>query len=63
MLSRVLTTWIATTLLLTPVIILYVVSNPKVRLAIIALAAGFFLSIVSVFTKARTIEVIVMGAR
>lgn len=62
MLSRVLTTWIATTLLLTPVIILYVVSNPKVRLAIIVLAAGFFLSIVSVFTKARTIEVIVMGA-
>jgi len=63
MLSRVLITWIATALLFTPVIILYVVANPKVRLAIITLAAGFCLSIVSIFTKARTIEVIVTGAR
>ncbi|KAF2474455.1 uncharacterized protein BDR25DRAFT_216047, partial [Lindgomyces ingoldianus] len=63
MLCRVLPTWLATTLLLIPVIILYVVSNPKVRLAIIALAAEFFLSNVSVFAKARTIEVILTGAR
>ncbi|KAF2812973.1 uncharacterized protein BDZ99DRAFT_568247 [Mytilinidion resinicola] len=62
MFSRVLTTWVAAIILLVPVIILYLVASPRARLVVIALTTGFFLSLVSVYTKARTIEVIVAGA-
>lgn len=63
LMSRILTTWLASVLLLGPVMILNSISNPKARLVIITLTPGILLSIVSVFTRAKTIEVIVAGAR
>jgi hypothetical protein len=57
------TTWLATIILLVPVIILYNISNPIGRLVTSVVSAGVFLSILSLFTKARTVEVFTAGAR
>lgn len=61
-LSRTLATWVTTLILLIPVVILYNLSNGVSRLITIILASGFFLSAVSVFTKAKTIELFIAGA-
>lgn len=60
--SRMISTWLATLCLLVPVVILYNVSNSIGRLAITVVSAGLFLSVLSLFTKAKTVEVFAAGA-
>lgn len=62
-LSRMMTTWVAGIVLMVPVIALYNISSPKGRLVAIVLTAAVFLSVVSVLTRARTLEIIAAGAR
>jgi hypothetical protein len=61
--SRALTTWLATLILLVPVVVLYSISSSAARLVGVVLSAGFFLSAVSLFTNARTVELFAAGAR
>jgi len=61
-LSRAITTWLATLVLLIPVILLVYISSTRGRLAVIFVASGFFLSTVSLFTKAGTVDVFIAGA-
>jgi hypothetical protein len=60
---RALTTWLATIVLMVPVIVLSNISSSAGRLITIALSAGLFLTAVSLFTKARTVEIFTAGAR
>ncbi|KAF1984419.1 hypothetical protein K402DRAFT_422935 [Aulographum hederae CBS 113979] len=60
--SRSLATWLATLALLIPIIILANVSSSAGRLVTIALSAGFFLSVLSLFTEAGTKEIFTAGA-
>ena len=62
-LSRALTTWLATTVLMVPVIALSNISSSSGRVVTIALSAGLFLTAVSLFTRARTVEIFTAGAR
>lgn len=62
-LSRALTTWLATLVLMVPVIILSNISSSASVLVTIALSAGFFLTALLLFTKARTTEIFTAGAR
>ncbi|KAF2184808.1 hypothetical protein K469DRAFT_708576 [Zopfia rhizophila CBS 207.26] len=59
---RILTTWVATVVLLVPIFVLSHISNSAWRLVTIALSAGLLLTIVSIFTKARTMEIFTAGA-
>lgn len=61
--SRALTTWLATTVLMVPVIILNNISSSSGRLVTIALSGGLFLTAVSLFTRAKTVEIFTAGAR
>jgi hypothetical protein len=61
--SRTLTTLLATLILLTPVVILSGISSQTARLATVFLSAAFFLSAVSLFTDAKTVELFTAGAR
>jgi hypothetical protein len=61
--SRTVTSFLASGILLTPVIVLVCVKSALWRLAIIAIAVLFFLSALSTWTKARTIEIVAAGAR
>ena len=63
MLSRMMTTWVAGIVLIVPIIVLYNISSPKGRLVAVVLTAAVFLSVVSVLTRARTLEIIAAGAR
>ncbi|OJD28905.1 uncharacterized protein BKCO1_10400011 [Diplodia corticola] len=60
--SRALTAWLATVILLMPIVVLFCVSSPVVRLITIIFAAGFFLSALSMLTHARTVEIFTAGA-
>jgi hypothetical protein len=60
---RALTTWLATIALMVPVIVLSNISSSSSRLTTIALSAGFFLTALSLFTRARTVEIFTAGAR
>ncbi|TVY84244.1 hypothetical protein LSUE1_G001354 [Lachnellula suecica] len=60
--SRAITTWLATLVLLTPVILLVHISSARGRLAVIGFASGLFLSTMSLFTKAGTVDVFIAGA-
>jgi len=53
---------VATSILVTPVIILEFVAGNVARLIIIVLAAGAFVLAVSLLAKARTVEVLAAGA-
>jgi hypothetical protein len=61
--SRSITTWLATLALLVPVIVLNSIASSEGRLATIVLSSGIFLSLVSLFTKASTIDIFITGAR
>jgi hypothetical protein len=60
--SRALMSVLATSILVTPVVILEVVSGNIARLVIIVLAAGAFVLAISLLAKARTVEVLAAGA-
>jgi hypothetical protein len=53
---------LATSILITPVVILEFVSGNVARLIIIVLAAGAFVLVISLLAKARTVEVLAAGA-
>jgi hypothetical protein len=53
---------LATSILVTPVVILEFVSGNIARLVIIVLAAGAFVLAISLLAKARTVEVLAAGA-
>jgi hypothetical protein len=53
---------IATSILVTPVIVLQFVARDVVRLVIIVLAAGAFVLAISLLAKARTVEMLAAGA-
>ena len=61
--SRALTTWLATIALMVPVIVLSNITSSSGRLVTIAVSAGLFLTAVSLFTRARTVEIFTAGAR
>jgi hypothetical protein len=61
--SRAVTSCVSAGLLLAPVIILFCVRNALWRLVVITTAVVFFLSALSMWTKARTIEIVTAGAR
>lgn len=61
--SRAVTSWVAAAILLAPVIVLFCIQDALWRLITITLAVLFFLSALSTWTKARTIEVVTAGAR
>jgi hypothetical protein len=61
--SRAVTSCVASGILLAPVVVLFCVQRPLWRLVIIAVAVFFFLSALSTWTKARTIEIVTAGAR
>jgi hypothetical protein len=54
---------LATIVLTVPVIVLSNITSSAGRLITIALSAGLFLTAVSLFTKARTVEIFAAGAR
>jgi hypothetical protein len=60
---RAITTWLATVILLVPVIILDNISSFGGRIVTIVLSAGLFLSTVSHLTKAGTVDIFITGAR
>jgi hypothetical protein len=60
---RALTTGLATIVLMVLVIVLSNISSSTGRLITIALSAGLFLTAVSLFTKARTVEIFTAGAK
>ena len=60
--SRAVTSWIAAAILLAPVVVLFCVQDAVGRLVTITVAVLFFLSALSTWTKARTIEVVTAGA-
>jgi len=60
--SRAVTSWIAASILLAPVVVLFCVQDAVGRLVTITVAVLFFLSALSTWTKARTIEVVTAGA-
>jgi hypothetical protein len=62
-LSRALSSWLATAVLMTPVVVLCNISSAAGRLVTIAISAVFFLCAVSLFTKAKTMEIFTAGAR
>lgn len=61
--SRAVTAWVAAAILLAPVIVLFCVQDALWRLITITIAVLFFLSVLSTWTKATTIEVVTAGAR
>ncbi|KAB2107124.1 hypothetical protein AG0111_0g4687 [Alternaria gaisen] len=61
--SRAVTSWVAAAILLAPVIVLFCIQDALWRLITITVAVLFFLSALSTWTKARTIEVVTAGAR
>jgi hypothetical protein len=60
--SRAFMSVLATSILITPVVILEFVSGNVARLIIIVLAAGAFVLVISLLAKARTVEVLAAGA-
>jgi hypothetical protein len=61
--SRAVTSWIAATILLAPVVVLFCIRDAMWRLVTITVAVLCFLSALSTWTKARTIEIVTAGAR
>ncbi|KAF1992972.1 hypothetical protein P154DRAFT_591726, partial [Amniculicola lignicola CBS 123094] len=61
--SRVVTSWVAAAILLAPVVVLFCIQDALWRLITITVAGLVFLSALSTWTKARTIEIITAGAR
>ncbi|KAI8941754.1 hypothetical protein NX059_002958 [Plenodomus lindquistii] len=61
--SRAVTSWVAAAILLAPVIVLFCLKDTLWRLVTITIAVLTFLSTLSTWTKARTIEVVTAGAR
>lgn len=61
--SRAVTSCVAAAILLAPVIVLFCIQDALWRLVTITIAVLFFLSSLSTWTKARTIEVVTAGAR
>ena len=62
-LSRVLTISAATLIILAPTVILLNLSAPDARIVASIFSAAFFLTILSFFTRAKTVEVFTAGAR
>jgi hypothetical protein len=61
--GRAVTSWVAAAILLAPVIVLFCIQDALWRLITIIVAVLFFLSALSTWTKARTIEIVTAGAR
>jgi hypothetical protein len=61
--SRAVTSWVAAAILLAPVVVLFCIQDALWRLITITVAILFFLTALSTWTKARTIEVVTAGAR
>ena len=61
--SRAVTSWVAAAILLAPVVLLFCIQDALWRLITITVALLFFLSALSTWTKARTIEIVTAGAR
>jgi hypothetical protein len=61
--SRAVTSCVAAGILLAPVVVLFCIQDALWRLITITVAVLFFLSALSTWTKARTIEVVTAGAR
>ena len=61
-LTRVLLTQLIILLILSPVIICNAVRSTKARLIILVFATSIFISIVSCFTKSKTVDLVVAGA-
>ncbi|KAK6082986.1 hypothetical protein SCUP515_02220 [Seiridium cupressi] len=60
--SRAIAIMIVTLIILAPTIVLLSIESPTVRVVASIFSGAFFLSIISLFTRARTIEVFAAGA-
>ena len=59
---RILIVWLIVVLLLVPILIILAISNVWLRMLLIIVASGSFISALSAMTKARTGELFLAGA-
>ncbi|CAG8953484.1 hypothetical protein HYFRA_00010234 [Hymenoscyphus fraxineus] len=59
---RAITTWLATMVLIIPVVLLDNIPSSTGRLITIVVSSGFFLSVLSLLTEASTVDIFIAGA-
>ncbi|CAG8973488.1 hypothetical protein HYALB_00002813 [Hymenoscyphus albidus] len=59
---RDITTWLATMVLIIPVVLLDNIASSTGRLITIVISSGFFLSVLSLLTEASTVDIFIPGA-